>query len=107
MTTEDKDADKRVPAAGGDPDSRQRLAKTLAASGVDDLEGLSVDPVTDEDRQDAVDRANEAEQRRQSAMDKAHAAEERAANAGESQLGKTTPPQGRSATPAGKGKTAA
>lgn len=61
------DDDFRVPAAGTDPDSRQRLAKTMVASGFapDDLpEGLSTDAPTDADRADAVREMNDVENRR-------------------------------------------
>lgn len=106
------DEDLRVPAPGGDPDSRQRLAKTLVAAGMDkeDLpDGLSTEPVTDEDREDAVQEAAAAEERRTAALDKANAAADKAQAAadrkyaaGESQVGKTTAPQGRSTTPKSK-----
>lgn len=45
------------PEPGQDPDSRQRLAKTLAAANVKLPAGLSVDPVTAEDREQFVEAA--------------------------------------------------
>jgi hypothetical protein len=39
-----------APTPGQDPDSQQRLAKHLAAAGVKIPAGLSVDPITEEDR---------------------------------------------------------
>lgn len=103
-----------VPAAGQDPDTRQRLAKTLVASGIpaDDLpDGLSVDPITDEDRQehrDMVQAHRDAAQRRAEAADKAAADAQAKADAGTAstaaaearEAASTAPPQGRSTTPA-------
>lgn len=83
-----------VPAPGTDPDSQQRLAKTMVAAGVDpdDLpDDLSVDPVTDEDReahQERYDKAIAAAEKRQQAADK-----------GTAKPTQTTPPAGRSSRP--------
>jgi len=95
-----------VPAAGSDPDSQQRLAKTLVAAGVDpdDLpEGMSVEPITDEDRAEAQmvhEEATAAQDARTEAAEKrAEAAEAKEAKAGESRLGASDAPVGRSTTP--------
>ena len=40
-----------APAPGTDPDSKQRLAKTLTAAGVEPPAGFTTDPVTDKARE--------------------------------------------------------
>lgn len=90
-----------APAPGSDPDSRQRLAKSLVASGVDLPDGLSTDPVTDEDREAHVAGSadtNSTDEDREGG--KLTAAQRRAA-AGTS---RTATPQNRTATPANKEK---
>lgn len=39
-----------APAPGTDPEAKRRVAKTLAAQGIDPPEGYSTDPITEEDR---------------------------------------------------------
>lgn len=46
-----------APEPGKDPDATTRVAKTLAASGIDAPHGYTTDPVTDEERQAYADKA--------------------------------------------------
>jgi hypothetical protein len=70
-----------VPAAGQDPDSRQRLAKTLTAAGVDVPKDLSVDTPTREGDDEAAKKVAGAKR----------------ADAGQSRL--SAEPSGRTAAP--------
>lgn len=99
-----------VLPAGGDPDSRQRLAKHLVAAGLPAGElpdGLSVEPVTDEDREAhriEVERHREAAEKRQAAAEAAQAkaqddANESTRKAADDDAARTRPPQGRTASP--------
>lgn len=72
-----RDEAMNAPPPGEDPDSRQRLAKTLAAAGVDLPGDLSVDPVTEEDRLAYVDKVASPEAKA-AASDRKKAAEAQA-----------------------------
>lgn len=119
MTSKRPDDDAlSIPPAGDDPDTQTRMAKHLAAAGLDLPDGMSVDPVTDDEREAVQERHAKAAQARQAAADKATAdqdkADERAqarsdkaddkaaadkAKAEAAAKGKTTPPQGRTTGP--------
>lgn len=102
-TSDDRDEAMRVPAAGGDPDSQQRLAKHLEAQGVDLPDGLSTEAPTDEQRTKYAEEYAKAEEKREAAVVRAQDAEDRRV-AGESDV--TTTPKGRTATPPSKATTA-
>jgi hypothetical protein len=91
MTNEDDEAvtaevAPEIPAAGQDPDSLQRLAKTFVAAGLSLPDGLSVNPCTDNDD----DKKPETAAEKRSAV----------------RVSRTTAPQGRSATPPDKARAA-
>jgi hypothetical protein len=79
------------PAPGSDPDSKQRLAKTLAAVDVDLPSGYSVDPVTPKDREAHVAKAEKDRAR----LVAEAAAARKAAYEAESEEPRSEPPQGR------------
>jgi hypothetical protein len=108
---------------GSDPDSKLRLAKTLAAQGVDLPDGYSLDEVTEKDRVEHAEKADkdrdklyaqrtraqrDADEKAQQAEEdeekdaKVSAAQKRAAASGSPH----DAPQGRSATPPSKAKAA-
>jgi hypothetical protein len=91
-----------TPAPGTDPDSRQRLAKTLASQDIDLPSGLSTDPVTEEDREAHVAKGDKERDRLvKEAAQQRKAAAQSDDNSGSSQH---AAPQGRTATPPGKSK---
>jgi len=89
-----------APEPGTDPDSRQRLAKTLVASGVDLPDGLSTDPVTDKDREASV---KAAEKRREGLTKQAESGDDAGDDTKDAATrARHTTPQGRSTTPHAK-----
>jgi hypothetical protein len=83
------------------PDARQRLAKQLVAAGVDLPEGVSVEPISDKDREQYVKAAEKraAAARKSDAKPDADQAETDDKGGAASSAARTQPPQGRQARP--------